>query len=135
MRTKWITGMAIAVLGTGLFVSSPVWAGAVRPTQPVFVGKVTGIAYGDFFDARYSSDTKQAIGCSMKTSFGQQSITCAATDRNGVTLTCTVVPGDTSFKVIKDAVRNITRLSSLIFEERDGECRRLEVFNSSVLYP
>jgi hypothetical protein len=132
MQTKWRTRIAIAVLSTGLLVSSTVWAGAIT-TLPVTIQQLgsSRFASGNFVDARYSSDTKQFIGCTMNAGFGQQPITCSARDKNGNTVTCTAVPGDVGFNGIKETMQSITDVSTILFEEFRGGCATLQILNSS----
>jgi len=121
-----------AVLSIALVTYTvPTWAGN-RDNREVIVGYIvgnaTGGATGGVNAARYSSDSKQYIGCIIRGTTSYSSVTCFAADKTGATFACST----TDPNMIK-TVRTMTNYSFLrFFTGADrSTCDGIEVFNYS----
>jgi hypothetical protein len=112
-----------AVFGLAMFSQSlPAWAGE-KYLPEVTVG--TGWAMGSMAGARFSSDTKQAIGCQFEPLYAR--VNCGATDKTGNVFYCTRI--DANFGNVVKAISD----SSFIYFSGDsqGTCTSFIIENFS----
>lgn len=82
-------------------------------------------ARGALQQARFSSDSKQYIGCGHS---GNGYYWCYARNSSGTTKTCFSSGGDTNkWKV----AGNVNRSSDVYFSIDGGDCKHIEIHNSS----
>ena len=126
MKTNLQKLIGTVVLGLALVSTSlPAWAGLV--IQPEVYVQV-GFASGSTVAARYSTDSKQYIGC--KLSNNGTFVMCLATDKTGKSAVCTST--DPRFATV---IKALTDFSYINFESAQGtgSCLELNVVNESYL--
>ena len=127
MKTKLQKLIGTAVLGLALNLQSlSAWAGSVALSEVVVY---SNHASGSMAGARYSSDGRQYIGCSISNSNGPVVI-CSAVDAGGNAFSC--LSTDARWLA---AAKAITDSSYLYFGSVSGipTCDYLRVGNSSFL--
>jgi hypothetical protein len=114
-----------ATLGLALLAhTGPTWAG-VQFNPQVFV--FNSSAEGSMNGARYSSDTKQQIGCRLYATPTFSNVFCAAIDSTGAQLSCFSTDAQ-----LMAAASSITDSSFIRFRTfANTECSDIEVINSS----
>lgn len=125
MKTK----LAIAAFAAAAAIGSTAFAGA-HYANPVYVA--TGIAYGQLHAARFSSNTKEFIGCAVMgntTSTTTTYVSCSASDASGKSVYCSKY--NPSYQLIQ-AAQAANEASYIIFNLNSNyECTYVYVSNNS----
>jgi hypothetical protein len=126
--------LGLAALGMTLLTNIvPTWAG-YKYAQEVLIQNDNGYlwANGSMVGARYSSDSKQNIGCTAYTFQSYSWTACFATDRAGNSLVCG--SGDPRWAAV---VQGMTDSSYVWFElgynSNGGDCKSIMLWNESYL--
>ena len=129
MRTLRNTLASLVVAGPLLVLSSDALAGQ-RVNNEVSINLSGRVASGSLGGARNSSDTRQSLGCAIN----NFSIWCFATDRNGVSVTCSAPSA--KYQEFARVIAGLNSDSNLQFAwDTAGSCLNLFSWTASYYAP